>query len=503
MLPQFFMIRRSKLNEDVLFGKYKIIASLGRGGYSHVYLARHIMLDCLRAIKVIGKDNELHDRLVNEALILKSLHHESIPVIYDIEEDEFSSYIIEEYCKGISLAKERKQWKCADLKKIVDYSLQICDVIDYLHKTGRGILYLDLKPSNIIVRDTRLMLVDFGTAVILGEVDNMALGMGTRGYAAPEQYDVNRRPDERSDVYGIGCLISFLVSGHNPGNDLTRRTGDNGIKYAGNMYDEHKQGFKVLEEIITRCVMDDPDKRYLSVAKITESLSKLDEALSRTGEKVGVISKIFRKNPVQKRVIRHNEKLLVGVAGTHPGAGATHLTMMTAQFYSLYLNKSTAVADASVKKSLIKAGKYLPDNIEYADVSNVTYNFAILFEQGIDVVVVDFGTMKADVVNRFNKCDIKLVATDIAPWVFGEFVSFCDRYRSIGEDNMWNYVVAQCDERTLKLINDYYGCRLERTGYVTDISRLSETAIAFMTSICKKGKEKERIKRFEKKGFLE
>ena len=93
---------------DTLFGKYRIIASLGKGGYSQVWLAEHVKLRCLRAVKVIRKDNFLYERLLNEANVLKMLNHQCIPTIYDIEEDEKCAYIIEEYCQGRSLKSEKR-----------------------------------------------------------------------------------------------------------------------------------------------------------------------------------------------------------------------------------------------------------------------------------------------------------------------------------------------------------------------------------------------------------
>ena len=87
----------------ILFGKYQIISKLGAGNFGTVYLSKHLLLECYRAIKIIPKSNSMTDSLLKEAQLLKSLHHPGIPTLYDIEEDSFAYYLIEEYVEGESL----------------------------------------------------------------------------------------------------------------------------------------------------------------------------------------------------------------------------------------------------------------------------------------------------------------------------------------------------------------------------------------------------------------
>ena len=73
---------------NILFGKYEIISTLGTGSFGTVYLSKHIILECYRAIKIIPKTTSMTDSLLHEAQLLKSLQHPGIPCLYDIEEDE-------------------------------------------------------------------------------------------------------------------------------------------------------------------------------------------------------------------------------------------------------------------------------------------------------------------------------------------------------------------------------------------------------------------------------
>lgn len=84
----------------VLFGKYQLYGILGTGRAGTVFLAVHLGLEEYRAIKRVPKSFLTFERLRHEALVLKELRHPGIPIIYDVEEDEFYSYLIEEYLEG-------------------------------------------------------------------------------------------------------------------------------------------------------------------------------------------------------------------------------------------------------------------------------------------------------------------------------------------------------------------------------------------------------------------
>src|SRR5699024_467062 len=132
---------------------------------SDVFLAEHIKLKDLRAIKRIRKDHILHGNLLKEAYILKNLRHSCIPIIYDFEEDDHYSYIIEQYIKGQSLQQFLGQW-VGKVKEstIVEIGIQICDLLQYLYSLENPILYLDLQPNNIIISEEKVKLIDFGAS---------------------------------------------------------------------------------------------------------------------------------------------------------------------------------------------------------------------------------------------------------------------------------------------------------------------------------------------------
>lgn len=150
-----------------MFGKYRVLSTLGTGNSSTVYLAEHIRLNVYRAIKCIPKDTSLVSSPSSEATLLKNLNHPGIPIIYDIEEDEHFFYIIEEFIQGQSIDTFVSYQKISH-ELLIKLGIQLCDILDYLHHLmPYPILYQDLKPEHIIVCGNQIKLIDFGIASFL------------------------------------------------------------------------------------------------------------------------------------------------------------------------------------------------------------------------------------------------------------------------------------------------------------------------------------------------
>ena len=186
-----------------MFGKYRVLSTLGTGNSSTVYLAEHIRLNVYRAIKCIPKDTSLVSSPSSEATLLKNLNHPGIPIIYDIEEDEHFFYIIEEFIQGQSIDTFVSYQKISH-ELLIKFGIQLCDILDYLHHLmPYPILYQDLKPEHIIVCGNQIKLIDFGIASFFtGSGKNYQI-YGTMDFAAPEA--LNGLPVTPSaDVYGLG-----------------------------------------------------------------------------------------------------------------------------------------------------------------------------------------------------------------------------------------------------------------------------------------------------------
>lgn len=132
-----------------------------------------------------------YERILREADMIKNLKCPGIPVVFDIEDNNDSICIIEEYISGKSLTEYISEAGCITAHDMADIGIRICDIISYLHECA-GIVHLDIKPSNIIIRDNsdgkrEVFIIDFDNSdMIDGRHAGHAMYI-TAGYAAPEQ----------------------------------------------------------------------------------------------------------------------------------------------------------------------------------------------------------------------------------------------------------------------------------------------------------------------------
>lgn len=262
---------------------------LGEGGAGEVFLAEHIRLGYMRAVKRVKKTHPAYGQLMKEADILKCLKHSSIPEIYDVEEDEAYSYIIMEYVEGQSLRA-----LCLEQGHIMEHDivlicLQICEVFQLLHSAEQSILYLDLKPANVIVKMDKIKIIDFGTAKKTNSKEDISkkdISMGTKGFAAPEQY----RPagaDRQSDIYGLGNLMLFMATGcKNP---------------AGlHVLEESRDYGDSFKQVIFQCLKYNKAERFETIDQVCKSLLAL-QTEGDTQESLSDTSTIIAFAGVQHR----------------------------------------------------------------------------------------------------------------------------------------------------------------------------------------------------------
>lgn len=243
-------------------GTYHVEAVIGHGGMGEVFLASHRALDVPVALKqgradqplpesvITELNNLLHqkqttprtpvqsmfaddfplsggvntDRFLREALLLARLSHPAIPTLYDYFLEDGYWYQVMEYLPGPTLTNYIGQFAPLPPLEALNYAMQLCDVLDYLHQQALPIVFRDLKPSNVILSpEGRLMLVDFGIARYFKEGQiNDTTDFGSPGYASPEQFEGSGQTDGRSDLYSLGVTLHEMISGQRPGRAGTR-----------------------------------------------------------------------------------------------------------------------------------------------------------------------------------------------------------------------------------------------------------------------------------------
>ena len=260
---------------SVVEGKYKILNKVGQGGMSVVYLAMNERANKQWAIKEVRKDGVQDYEVVRRGLavetdMLKRLQHDNLPGIIDVIDNEETFLIVMDYIEGNPLSKTLKEFGAQPQEDVIRWAKQLCDVLGYLHAQKPPIIYRDMKPSNVMLKpDGKIMLIDFGAArEFKGSSIEDTNCLGTRGYAAPEQYGGRGQTDARTDIYCLGATMYHLVTGHNPGEPPYQ------------MYPIQKWNPDLssgLEEIILKCTRENPDERYQSCAELMYDLEHYNE----------------------------------------------------------------------------------------------------------------------------------------------------------------------------------------------------------------------------------
>ncbi|MEQ8225774.1 MAG: serine/threonine-protein kinase, partial [Candidatus Eremiobacterota bacterium] len=212
--------------ETVLDGRYKIIELIKAGGMGAVYKAVDNRLDEPCAVKEMFSNYTTQEdqsyaekRFYQEAKTLAKLRHINLPRVIDHFQHQGKFYLVMDFIEGEDLEAILKREGKGGLaeKRVVEYSIQILDVLAYLHNQPSPIVYRDLKPPNIMIQrnDGKIMLIDFGIArtVQPGSVTKKT-SVGTEGYIAPEQYV--GKPEPRSDIYSLGATMHHLLTGMEP-----------------------------------------------------------------------------------------------------------------------------------------------------------------------------------------------------------------------------------------------------------------------------------------------
>lgn len=259
----------------VILGKYRIMEVLGYGGTSTVYLAEDLRLGKRWAIKefqkVEGTVRLSHNLAcaMREAGLMKSLDHPAFPRIVDILKENGSVYIIMDYVEGETLDQLLKRSGRFPESQVRAWALQICSALDYLHSQNPPIIYMDMKPANLILGPNGMIrIIDFGIA------EEYSRGLrytesevfGTRGYAPPEQY--SGRCDPRSDIYAFGMTLLQLLTGLEP------QIVDKHVAIRSLKAEASKQFFRIIEQ----CIQMDPSRRYQNCHKLYHDLKHIQNA---------------------------------------------------------------------------------------------------------------------------------------------------------------------------------------------------------------------------------
>lgn len=258
--------------EWVLSTNYEILKKIGSGGDGTVYLARHLPTEQLRAAKAL-KPTVQKDRL-HELNMMKSLKHPSLPQILDVVEAQGQLWLIMEYIHGKCLLGADCEQMTAE--QFFAVARQLAEVLAYLHTRPVPVLHLDIKPSNVLIRQNGPpVLIDFGAAIWSAPGEKACFG--TPGFAAPEQLARAEQPakevglDSRADVYGFGALLYYYLYGHPPQ-----------ACHLGERFKEKRAFWKrYTDRLLSGCLQKEPDKRYADGRALCRAVCRAERRYDR------------------------------------------------------------------------------------------------------------------------------------------------------------------------------------------------------------------------------
>jgi serine/threonine protein kinase len=266
----------------VLADAYRLDAKIGRGGMGMVYRARQLSLDRDVAVKLIRLDRrhnpDTFARFRREIDVISRLSHPNIVQVIDAgATDDGISYLVMELLTGRRLdqlvvdAVER-EGRALEPKIAVELFGQLCAGVGAAH--AEGLVHRDLSPANVFVREVdhalQIKILDFGLAKApeRGEVSLTLDGqiLGTPGFMAPEQIDRERPSDVRTDVYALGVLFYYMLSGRRP--FTGKSTASIIAKQLEGKYAPLEHPQRRYAAVIDKALARDPDERYESVAAL-------------------------------------------------------------------------------------------------------------------------------------------------------------------------------------------------------------------------------------------
>jgi eukaryotic-like serine/threonine-protein kinase len=193
-----------------IIGKYKILSTIGSGGFGTVYLAEDTWIDKKVALKVPHKQGVDFGELLREPRMLATLNHPNIVTVLTAEKQENIFFIVMEFVPGETLEAMITREGALDVSRALDYTCQVVNAMDHAHR--QGVLHRDLRPSNVLVTDNGLLKVaDFGTSRFLEIAAHGTTVIGSPPYMAPEQF--HGKAVFASDIYSLGVTMYQMLTG--------------------------------------------------------------------------------------------------------------------------------------------------------------------------------------------------------------------------------------------------------------------------------------------------
>ncbi len=254
--------------------KYTLGRRLHEGVQSHVFSLFDIDTGRRFVLKAIPKG----DANALDVFLLKNPENGSLPRILDVFHSTRYVYVIREYVDGFTLSEMVGSQGPLPEEAAVQLGISLCDALSWLHHMSPPLVFRDVKPDNIVVApDGEVKLIDtesIRTHNAAASTDTVYIG--TEGYAAPEQYGY-AQTDARTDVYGLGATLAFLLTGQKP------ERVSYGIRRVSSINSACSER---ISDIVDKCTAFHPDARYQTIDDLQRELVDLLHAGAEARDKV-------------------------------------------------------------------------------------------------------------------------------------------------------------------------------------------------------------------------
>ena len=385
-------------------GKYRIISTLGRGGYGITYLAEQVLARrkvCIKeffpngyykrdegdnTISILSQSHVeimslFKKKFIKEAQTIANLHHPNIIQILDVFEANNTAYYVMEYVDGSSLNDIVKQRGALDEVVALRYISDVAMALGYIHE--QKVNHLDIKPANILVRakDDKAILIDFGLSKHYDEggeqTSSTPVGI-SHGYAPMEQYNVGgvNSFSPATDIYSLGATLYYLVTGQQP--PVASIVGEDGI---GNLPAHLSSG---VVSAIEKSMNYWRKSRPQSISEFMLLLDSSDNTEQKPVEEVEGKSDKSQKSDNKSVVEKFEESDKTIIENKHTSESQNTVTYKVGDYYNengkegvvfevwgdgrhgkiVSLDKTEVAWDSRVK---IKDGEWINGTMTYAD----------------------------------------------------------------------------------------------------------------------------------------
>ena len=284
----------------VLAKRYTIVEKLGHGGYGDVYRAFDANLQLDVVVKKLKDLTESENGGREEVDVLKQLHQENLPTVFDFFVEDGQAYTVMSLIPGQDLEEVREKYPRFNQKQVLYWAKQLARALAYLHTRKPSIIHSDIKPSNIMLKpDGDVCLIDFNISLAITGDNSYATGT-SNGFSPPEQYPdfgfyleetgaqlynneyddrtsqavtimrntIGNGIDERSDIDSLGATLYTLITGKKPSSHYWNNE---------SILDKNVNISPGFAHIIDKMMQLDPDDRYQNGVELLDALDNIIE----------------------------------------------------------------------------------------------------------------------------------------------------------------------------------------------------------------------------------